>query len=186
MECSDGDWTILRFGHVNTGVKNKPAPPEATGFECDKLSPAGAEQHFAGYIGRLSAPGGPADQGRLQGMLIDSWECFTQTWTPAMEREFADRRGYALRQHLPTLAGYVMEDQHTSERFLRDWRKTISDMLVENYFGRLADLAGIAGCSSPSRPRSATSRPATSCSISASRHSDVRVLATQRSALGRL
>ncbi len=50
-----GPWTVVRFGHVNTGVKNKPAPPEATGFECDKLSPAGAEQHFAGYIGRLSA-----------------------------------------------------------------------------------------------------------------------------------
>ncbi len=140
-----GDWTILRFGHVNTGAKNKPAPPEATGFECDKLSPAGAEQHFAGYIGRLSAPGGPADEGRLHGMLIDSWECFTQTWTPAMEQEFATRRGYELRRWLPALAGYVVEDHITSERFLRDWRKTISDMLVQHYYGRLAELARSAG-----------------------------------------
>lgn len=136
-----GQWTVLRFGHVNTGTKNKPAPPEATGFECDKLSPAGAEQHFAGYIGRISAQGGPADEGRLQGMLIDSWECYTQTWTPAMEAEFASRRGYSLRQWLPALAGYVLEDPATSERFLRDWRLTISDMLVEHYFGRLAELA---------------------------------------------
>ncbi len=137
----EGNWTVLRFGHVNTGVKNKPAPPEATGFECDKLSPAGAEQHFAGYIGRLTENGGPADKGRLQGMLIDSWECYTQTWTPAMEGEFAERRGYALRNWLPALAGYVINDHDTSERFLRDWRKTISDMLVHNYFGRLGELA---------------------------------------------
>lgn len=136
-----GEWTILRFGHVNTGTKNKPAPPEATGFECDKLSPAGAEQHFAGYIGRISAEGGPADKGRLQGMLIDSWECYTQTWTPAMEKEFEERRHYPLRNWLPALAGYVVEDHFTSERFLRDWRLTISDMLVDNYFGRLAELA---------------------------------------------
>ncbi|TWU34349.1 glycosyl hydrolase [Novipirellula artificiosorum] len=135
-----GDWTILRFGHVNTGVKNKPAPPEATGFECDKLSTAGADQHFAGYIGRITAAGGPAD-GQLKGMLIDSWECYTQTWTPSMEREFAARCGYELRSWFPTLAGYVVEDHETSERFLRDWRKTISDMLVQNYFGRLAELA---------------------------------------------
>ena len=140
-----GRWTVLRFGHVNTGVKNKPAPPEATGFECDKFSPAGAEQHFAGYIGRISAPGGPADGGRLQGMLIDSWECFTQSWTPAMETEFAARRGYALRAWLPALAGWIVGDHLTSERFLRDWRATISDLLVHNYFGRLASLARTRG-----------------------------------------
>ncbi|MGB6220320.1 glycosyl hydrolase [Haloferula sp.] len=136
-----GQWTVLRFGHVNTGTKNKPAPPEATGFECDKLSAAGAEQHFAGYIGRISAEGGPADKGRLQGMLIDSWECYTQTWTPKMEKKFSERRAYPLRDWLPALAGYVVGDARATERFLRDWRATISDLLVDNYFGRLAELA---------------------------------------------
>ncbi len=136
----NGNWTVVRFGHVNTGVKNKPAPPEATGFECDKLSPAGAEQHFAGYIGRLSQSGGPADNDRLKGMLIDSWECYTQTWTPTMEQEFKQRRGYSLRQWLPALAGWVVNDHQSTERFLRDWRATISDLLVENYFGRMAQL----------------------------------------------
>jgi hypothetical protein len=135
-----GNWTVVRFGHVNTGVTNKPAPPEATGFECDKLSPAGAEQHFAGYIGRLSKPGGPADSGRLKGMLIDSWECYTQTWTPEMEREFETRRGYSLRPWMPALAGWVVDDHRSSERFLRDWRATISDLIVEHYYGRLAEL----------------------------------------------
>ncbi|QDT68735.1 Glycosyl hydrolases family 2, sugar binding domain [Planctomycetes bacterium MalM25] len=140
-EAPSGDWTIVRFGHVNTGVKNKPAPPEATGFECDKLSPAGAEQHFAGYLGRVTRAGGPADRGRLHGMLIDSWECYTQTWTPLMERAFEERQGYRLRPWLPALAGWVIDSPHASERFLRDWRATISDLLVENYFGRMAQLS---------------------------------------------
>lgn len=135
-----GNWTVLRFGHVNTGQKNHPAPPEATGFECDKLSAAGAEAHFAGYIGRISAPGGPADGGRLKGMVIDSWECRTQTWTPTMEKEFAGRRSYALRKWLPALAGWVVGDHLTSQRFLRDWRATLNDLLVSNYYGRLASL----------------------------------------------
>jgi hypothetical protein len=143
-EAPPGQWTILRFGHVNTGVENKPAPPEATGFECDKLSSHGADQHFAGYIGRLTKAGG-AIEGQLKGMLIDSWECYTQTWTPAMEQEFLNRRGYALRTWLPALAGWVMEDPSTSERFLRDWRATISDLLVDNYFGRLAELGRASG-----------------------------------------
>lgn len=140
-----GNWTIVRFGHVNTGAKNKPAPKEATGWECDKLSAAGTEQHFAGYIGRLTQPDGPAAGGRMQGMLLDSWECRTQTWTPAMEKEFAARRGYPLRRWLPALAGWVMDDHRTSERFLRDWRATIGDLLVDNYFGKLAELGRARG-----------------------------------------
>ena len=37
-EAPNGKWTILRIGHVNAGQKNGPAPPEGTGWECDKLS----------------------------------------------------------------------------------------------------------------------------------------------------
>lgn len=139
-KAPSGRWTVLRFGHVNTGARNGPAPPEATGFECDKLSTAGADAHFAGYIGRISAPGGPADGGRLKGMVIDSWECHTQTWTPAMEAEFQKWRGYGLRKWLPALAGMVVEDHETSGRLLRDWRATLNDLLVSNYYSRLALL----------------------------------------------
>lgn len=144
-ELPDGEWTVVRFGHVNTGVTNKPAPPEATGFECNKLSKRGARQHFAGYIGRITDPDGPVGEGRLSGMLIDSWECYTQTWTAEMEDEFEDRRGYQLRRWLPTLAGYVIENPLKSQKFLRDWRATISDLLVENYFGELSRLASQRG-----------------------------------------
>jgi len=31
-----GHWSILRWGHVNTGARNGPAPPEGTGWECNK------------------------------------------------------------------------------------------------------------------------------------------------------
>lgn len=81
----------------------------------------------------------------MQGMLIDSWECRTQTWTPAMEQEFEARRGYPLRRWLPALAGWVVDDHRTSERFLRDWRATINDLLVDNYFGKMAELARARG-----------------------------------------
>lgn len=142
-----GHWTVVRFGHVNTGAKNGPAPKEATGFECDKLATAGADAHFAGYIGRLSAANGPAGGGKLNGMLTDSWECRTQTWTPLMETAFRAKRGYELRRWLPALAGWVVDDHLTSERFLRDWRATIDDLLVTEYFGRLAALARERGMS---------------------------------------
>jgi len=135
-----GQWTIVRWGHVNTGKRNGPAPPEGTGWECDKLSTVGAETHFAGYIGRLSRKGGPVGDGLMQGMLMDSWECETQTWTPGMEEQFDRLRGYALRKWFPALAGYVVGNPETTTRFLCDWRATINHLLVENFFGRMSSL----------------------------------------------
>ena len=139
-EAPPGRWTVLRWGHVNTGKRNGPAPPEGTGWECDKLSPAGAEAHFAGYIGRLAGQNGPVGGGLMQGMVLDSWECETQTWTPGMDGQFARLRGYPLRAWFPALAGYVVGDPETTTRFLRDWRATVNDLLVENFFGRMAAL----------------------------------------------
>ena len=140
-EVPEGKWTILRIGHVNTGQRNAPAPPEGTGWECDKLSEAGPDAHFAGYIGRLSEPGGPLSDGLLNGMLMDSWECRTQTWTANMEAEFGRLSGYPLRRWLPAVFGYVVGAQETTFRFLRDWRATINDLFVNRFYGRMARLA---------------------------------------------
>ena len=104
-----------------------------------------ADAHFPGYIGRIASPGGPAAGGLLTSMHIDSWECGTQTWTPAMEQEFIRLRGYPLRAWLPALAGYVVGDPETAQRFLRDWGATLNDLLVANYYGRMAAQAHAKG-----------------------------------------
>lgn len=134
----DRDWTILRFGHVNEGRKNAPAPPAGTGWECDKLSTAGPEAHFAGYIGRLA--NGPLQGGMLNGLLLDSWECYSQTWTQQMESEFAERKDYALRTWLPALMGYVIDSPETTSRFLLDWRTVINDLFANKFYRRMAEL----------------------------------------------
>ncbi len=136
-----GKWTLLRIGHVNTGMRNAPAPPEGTGWECDKLSRRGPDAHFAGYIGRLSGKEGPLADGLLGGMLLDSWECKTQTWTPGLEEIFAQKTGYPLRKYLPAVFGYVVKDHETSKRFLRDWRGTIGELFANRFYGRMAELA---------------------------------------------
>lgn len=135
----DGKWTILRVGHVNEGRRNSPAPPEGTGWECDKLSAEGPEAQFAGYVGRLVD--GPLKNGLVGGMLIDSWECHTQTWTKNMENEFGGRCGYELRTWLPALFGYVIDEPETTSKFLLDWRGTIGDLLANKFFRRMSELA---------------------------------------------
>ena len=140
-EVPAGRWLVQRWGHSNTGARNGPAPKEGTGWECDKLSKAGADAHFDGYIGRLSGKGGALEGGLLKGLLTDSWECHTQTWTPGLDQAFKRRRGYELLPWMPALCGYVVGDEERTARFLRDWRSCINDLLVENFYGRLAERA---------------------------------------------
>ena len=132
------NWTILRFGHVNSGYRNGPAPAEATGWECNKLDPRGAQVQFAHYVGRLQE--GPL-QGLANGMLMDSWECYNQTWTGKMEEEFLSGTGYALRGWMPALAGYVLDSQEATARFLDQWRRVKSDLYNRNFFKTMTDLA---------------------------------------------
>lgn len=135
---TEGDWTILRIGHVNTGRRNGPAPAEATGWECNKLDPSGAALHFKNYIGRMA--NGPV-KGMLSNMLMDSWECYTQTWTSHMPEEFMQTAQYPLAKWVPALFGYVLDNPETTARFLTDWRKTLNRLYVENFFGEMSRLA---------------------------------------------
>lgn len=136
-----GKWTVIRIGHVNSGQRNSPAPPEGTGWECNKLSKEGSDTHFAGYIGRLSGENGPLANGLLKGMLMDSWECRTQTWTNGLDKEFEQMTGYPLQKWLPAVFGYVVDDQESTFRFLCDWRRVINHLFANNFYGNMAKLA---------------------------------------------
>ena len=132
-----GKWAVVRVGHVNTLRKNGPAPKEGTGFECDKLSPKGADIQFDNYIGRLSGEGGPVN-GKIAQMLMDSWECKRQTWTPGLDRMFRERLGYDLAKWMPAIFGYVVDSPETTARFLNDWRGFLGDLISDNFYAQMA------------------------------------------------
>ena len=135
---TSGSWTILRVGHVNGLHRNGPAPAEATGWECSKLSKAGIEENYRRYVGRLA---NGAAKGLLSGVVVDSWECYRQNWADRLDEQFCERYGYSLLNRMPGLFGWVMDDPEACERFLRDWRELLGKIVTENYYGRLAELA---------------------------------------------
>jgi len=144
-DLPDGAWTVLRTGHVNLKKRNGPAPKEAIGWECDKLDPRGIEANFAGYIGRLID--GPLRDGKLKGVVVDSWECLRQTWTWRMPELFRDANGYGVEKSLPALFGWIVGSPAETDSFLLDWRRTVSDLITKNYYGRMAKLAHANGLS---------------------------------------
>ncbi len=140
-EVPAGRWTILRIGHTCTGIENAPAPASGRGLECDKLSKEGIEAHFQAMMARLIDDVGPAAGKALAATHVDSWENGSQNWTARMRQEFQARRGYDLLPFLPVMTGRVVDSLEISERFLWDLRRTISELVVENYAGHLRELA---------------------------------------------
>ncbi|GAA4814725.1 hypothetical protein GCM10023330_23190 [Litoribaculum gwangyangense] len=144
-EVPEGNWTIVRFGHINMRLTNKPAVPEATGWESSKLDKITIENHLRkGMIGNLIKDGGPIGNGKLHGLLIDSWESHVPTWTMNSEdlfTEFETRRGYSMKTYLPATMGYVVDSKETTTKFLRDLRHTMDEVFIDNFFKHFATIA---------------------------------------------
>ena len=136
-----GKWQIIRIGFSLTGKQNHPASPEATGLEVDKMDRNAVRNYYEHYIDMyMRAAGGRLGTTGITYMLNDSYEAGTQTWTPQMAQEFQKRRGYALIPWMPALLGYVVNSAEETDRFLWDWRKTISELIAENHYDQLTDI----------------------------------------------
>jgi len=78
---------------------------------------------------------------------IDSWEVGSQNWTPGFHEDFLKRRGYDPIRYLPILTGRPVESRETTERFLWDLRRTVADLLLENYAGHMREICNQHGLS---------------------------------------
>lgn len=137
-----GRWTILRFGHTTTGHMNdKTAPASGAGLECDKLSREALGAFWAGYPAEIVKLAGPHAGHALKRFEIDSYEGGPQDWTPAMFAEFRQRRGYDLLPWLATWAGRTVESPELTARFRHDWKQTVTELFVDNYYGYMTELA---------------------------------------------
>lgn len=130
-----GHWTILRLGHTSTGKTNHPAPISGRGLECDKLSRAALDLHWTEGVQPVVDKLGPLAGKVLNNILVDSYEVRLNNWSPRMRDEFRARRDYDLWLYLPALTGRVVADGAVTERFLWDFRRTIADLIADNYYG---------------------------------------------------
>ena len=141
-----GNWCVLRLGYSLLGAFNRPASPEATGLEADKLSRKHMTAYFDYYLDQYKdATGGLMGQRGLQYVLTDSWEAGQANWTDEMVAEFTSRRGYDMKPWLPVLVGHVVESAEASDRFLFDFRKTVAELTAQNHYDLLGDMVKARG-----------------------------------------
>lgn len=139
-QVPEGSWTIIRMGHTCTGAVNAPAPATGRGLEVDKLSREAMDAFWPGFMGQVIRVAGPHAGRVLNNALIDSYETGYQNWTPRFREEFRKLRGYDPLPYLPVVTGRIVDNIEVSERFLWDFRRTISDLWAANYYGYFAEL----------------------------------------------
>lgn len=136
-----GTWMILRIGYSLTGAMNRPASPEATGLEVDKLDSAAVRRYINTYLSMYrDATGGLMGKRGLRAIMFDSWEASNTNWSPLIINDFKRLRGYDPVPWLPAMAGYVVESPEKSDAFLFDWRRTVQQLLKENHYELLTKI----------------------------------------------
>ena len=138
-----GAWRVVRMGYSLTGHRNGPAPKDATGLEVDKLSARYVRDYLSIYLAKYRETVGPSLFGKkgIDSLLSDSIEAGSQNWTDNMIGEFEKRRGYSMVPWMPALTGTIVGDPAQSDRFLWDFRRTIAEMLAQNHYGTISQVA---------------------------------------------
>ena len=136
-----GKWKIIRMGHTSIGHENATGGA-GKGLEVDKFNPELIRFQLDHWFGEMVRTIGPDLAAKtLEILHFDSWECGSQNWSAVFQAEFQKRRGYNLVEYLPVMAGIPIESADVSEKVLYDVRKTIAELVADNFYATVAQIA---------------------------------------------
>lgn len=138
-----GEWEVLRVGYTDS-----PTPPTMSdtagkplGLPLDAMSARAFDDYWKQAVQPLLDAAKPYVGKSLRNVVTDSWEAGGANWTEGFRGEFKRRRGYDPLPYLPIVAGRILGCRDTSEKFLFDLRRTVADLIAENYYDQFAKYA---------------------------------------------
>lgn len=135
-----GKWEVLSFFMSNTGQELVVPSPNSSGLIIDHLSKEATENYFDSIFNRL-APITSKDK-QFKFFMHDSYEVWeADDWSPLFLAKFKEIYGYDARPYLPLIQNHVSSDDQLAKRFLHDYSKLISDLMIENHFAHSVEIA---------------------------------------------
>lgn len=139
-----GSWRILRFVCNNTGEFLNCPSPNSKGLVIDHFSQKATDVHINYLLDMLAR--GSKGFGPLKTLMLDSYEVRPGTdWTPDFIKDFTAQNQYDPTPWLPSLAGFTVQNEELTKRFLHDYHKFIGDLMVKNHYGRVRELVNQRG-----------------------------------------
>lgn len=138
-DAPPGASRIMRIVASNTGQTLECPSPNSDGLIIDHLSREAATVDMTYILDRLLSA--RASLGALKTFMLDSYEVREAfDWTDGFVDEFRTRHGYDPVPYLPALFEPAALDAAIAGRFLYDYRKTVSDLIIDNHFRTVRDL----------------------------------------------
>ena len=128
-----GPWEVLRIGYTDSDARVSTASGAWQGLAIDYLDREAFDTYWTHTVVPLLEAGRPYLGKSLINLASDSWELGGTNWTSRFQAEFRARRGYDPVPYLPVVAGRIVTDRATSERFLNDLRRTVGDLVTDHY-----------------------------------------------------
>lgn len=135
-----GTWEILRIGYTCSKAVVSTSSEGWQGLVIDYLDREAFTTYWRDVVQPLVDDAKPYRRA-LRYLVTDSWELGGANWTPRFRAEFRKRRGYDLLPYLPVVAGRIVGDRATSNRFLNDFRRTIGDLVIDEHYKPFAELS---------------------------------------------
>lgn len=140
-----GTWEVLRIGYTDTAKHLTDYKGTPLGLPLDALNPHAFDDYWRQAVSPLLDAAKPYLGTSLRYLVTDSWEAGGANWTESFREEFMRRRGYDPVPYLPIVAGRILSSRDVSNKFLFDLRRTVADLITENYYDRFADRAHAVG-----------------------------------------
>jgi alpha-L-rhamnosidase len=138
-EVPSGNWTLLRFVCSNTGQHLIVPSPKSNGLFIDFFDPVATKRHFKYLLDRLKITKENAKESGLNYFELDSMELSESTpWTDAMDTVFQSHHGYDILPYLPAFNGWILPGSY--ERFLYQFKQTVSDQLIFSHYTTARDF----------------------------------------------
>lgn len=136
----EGEWTIIRYGMTCTGVKVSTSSDGWDGLSMDHLNKNALLQYDKDVISKLINAAKEAGNS-LRFIHTDSWEMGVANWTEGFKEKFRELRGYDMALYMPVLTDRIVGNRDISNRFLHDFRRTVSDLIADDFYKTFTEIA---------------------------------------------
>lgn len=141
-----GRWVLSRAVVSPLGQKMWMRSDNSKGFIMDHYSKKATKHHFEHIIGKLEERIGDLAASPLERLYLCSFEAEDYIiWSPELQEFFYAQHGYRLDPYIPIFAGQQIVDEETTNRFLHDYRSTVSEMFVNNHYRQARAISNAHG-----------------------------------------
>ena len=140
-EAPKGEWRVIRYVCTNTGQPLISSTPNSGGPMIDHFNPDATADHINFFIEKLEEKlGKPIGESGLKYFYTDSYEVIGLLWTEELLSVFEKETGYSMIPFLPVFEGFVIENKEITDRFLYDYRKVWSDLIINSHYKKATEI----------------------------------------------